>query len=77
MSKRAKRLEKYLSEHLGWETDGAIICDAGCEGYVGSGKFCQKCGSKTKQEDSSETIKQLEGALKWTLSSRKHLPDEE
>ena len=70
-TKRAKRMEKYLSERLGWETkSGAKVCSKGCGfEHFSSLNFCANCGGqmvRDKHRD-AETFSQLEEAIAYAL----------
>jgi hypothetical protein len=76
MSKRAKRLEKYLSA-LGWETSegGAYTCTCGARHYE-KNNFCQVCGEKSSKWEceKTNTIEQLESAIAYAVGETKVLP---
>jgi uncharacterized paraquat-inducible protein A len=77
MTTRAKRLEKYLSETLGWDTEGPAtvrICESCyCTTYVPLHKFCGVCGFKLPKYKSNtpESVAELEAAIAYALGEKK------
>jgi hypothetical protein len=70
VTKRARKLEKFLSEELGWETGvGRSICESNPKHVSYSGDpFCSKCGSKTRKENArQEVLQELEAALNFAV----------
>ena len=69
MTKRAKRLAKYLETDLGWSvfSDKTICptCGNACYGK----KYCSECGTKQVKpiKDRKETLDQIEQALIYAL----------
>jgi hypothetical protein len=71
-TKRAKRLERYLSEELGWDTkSGRYECAS--EGCLHTSfsfqNFCPDCGYKmpTKRKGSGMVFDELEQAIAYAL----------
>lgn len=55
-TKRAKRLEKYLRDVLGWETGTGLYTCRGCgkKRYQGGG-YCDRCGEKMPKKSDRAT----------------------
>ena len=69
MTDRSERLEKYLREKLGWNTQDYSYRCKHCEtlSYI-AGKFCKDCGNKLKVVDNKKDVcDDLEKALKHAL----------
>ena len=67
MSKRAKKLAKYLENVLGWTIyDETMYCPkCGATDYELDDKFCSFCGTKLKKERKKQIVEEdIEDALK-------------
>ena len=75
ITERSKRLEKYLSDELGWATEfNRWRCSnkAKCHHIVYvECNFCSYCGSKMKKEKDNDTLHQLEEAISFALGEKK------
>lgn len=71
MKREAKRLERYLSKELGWETDDHTrTCACGHKDYDRTHKFCAVCGVKLPPcRPSSAALLDLEEALKYAMKA--------
>lgn len=73
-TKRAKRLEGYLNNKLGWETKSVVYhCKApGC-GFRAfyQQAYCSDCGAKMPKKPARDTevFEQLEAALLFAVGS--------
>lgn len=69
-TRRAKRLEKYLHDVLGWETytDRTVCPSCGSCGDCYT-KYCQCCGSKMEKDTSrlDDVFIELEAAITHAL----------
>lgn len=76
MTQRSKRLEKFLSDALGWETHSERWKCTSCLHSTGyNAAFCECCGKKMKLDNSDrKTVEaDLEEAIKYALGERKKL----
>lgn len=67
MTNRAKRMIKYLEENLGWTV---MQYKTECpKGHIrnGYGNYCIECGSKMKDIKDTDSVKQVEEAIKYAL----------
>jgi hypothetical protein len=66
MTTRAKRMIKYLEDTLGWTVkSNRKECPKGHFNY--GGNFCSECGSKLKTIKDTESVQQVEAAIKYAL----------
>ena len=69
MTDRAKRMIEYLEDRLGWTVyQNKKTCQEGHIVY--GGKFCNECGSKLKKTKDTDSVKQVEQALKYALEEK-------
>lgn len=71
MTRRAKRLEEYLRNKLGWDTGidyQLVVCAKNPRhaSHDAGAKFCVKCGSPTTPK-ADNALKELEAALVYAL----------
>lgn len=72
-TKRAKRLEKYLSETLGWTTfEETKICPNCKNTFYDGSEFCSQCGAKLKNNNDGlkELLEELEDAIQYALEEK-------
>jgi RNA polymerase subunit RPABC4/transcription elongation factor Spt4 len=71
MTKRAKRLAKYLDE-LGWNVFDTTTECKGC-GKLCYTKYCPDCGTKQPEQKNADTqvVCQLEKAIAYALDDGK------
>jgi uncharacterized OB-fold protein len=72
VTKRARRLEKYLSG-IGWETNSEMFsCSCG-EKYFSRRNFCSACGKKMKKtpDNDDRVFNELEAAIAYALGEKK------
>ena len=69
-TKRARRLEHYLSEHLGWNTTSrAWQCKCGHRVIEDRTPYCGMCGNPMPKRPTeySDGLQELEAAIKYAL----------
>lgn len=67
MTKRSKRLAKFLENELGWSIRDDFRNCPSCKGR-GNGKHCSNCGEKLPKPPVQDIVyKELEAALKYAL----------
>lgn len=73
---RAKRLERYLSEILGWETNGQEFKCGGCgKLYFHHENYCSDCGAAISKNpsDTAAVFEELESAIAYALGEKTSL----
>lgn len=69
MTKRAKRLAKYLENDLGWEVFSKRTDCPKCGNTVCGDPFCPQCGTKQGKptHGRNETIDEIEKAIAYAI----------
>ena len=69
MTRRAERLEKYLRETMGWETQADRRNCTNCDARLWEEhEFCWRCGEKAPERElDPEVIAELEKAIRYAL----------
>lgn len=68
MTNRAKRMIEYLQDQLGYTVYvNKVECSVNKYHWARDSKFCPECGAKTKTIKDTQSVKDIESAIKYAL----------